>query len=575
MNLQTDPSHELLIPISYGSTAVIETGKWGFQKPYTNFMTAPCQEACPAGINVPEFLYLMSEGREEEAFFSVLRENPLPGVCGRACFHPCELSCNRAQFDESVSIQALERYVSDRVSIHIDQIQPLSNATPKRIAVVGGGPSGLSCTYFLSILGHRVTLFEAKNELGGVLRWGIPEYRLPKSILKREIQRILSLPVEVKTGMAVGKDLTLTDLESFDAIFLSPGAGQNLPLKIEGEAMKRVWRGGEFLEKINTKEKIKLGRETLVIGGGNTAMDVARSAMRLGSKVTIAYRRTRNEMPAIRDEVHEAEEEGVRFEFLIQPIKIRPGQKRRLAVTFQCMKLGGLDESGRARAIPVKGKFLTLEVDDVITAVGEQVDLSWVPEGFIQGGLIGSNPSLKVFAGGDAVDQPRTIVTAIASGKKAAISIDLFLRGESKEAVLSKISVGKRGSLSMASYLSIRQGESWPEPKRVITYQMMNPLYFEESQRVKIRKRSRVKRLQGFSEVNVGLRTDEARFSASRCFSCGTCNYCFNCYFFCPEGVVSLDPFSRTRSVDFDHCKGCGTCAKACPRAVVEMRVIL
>jgi len=574
MNIHPDRLDELLIPVSYGSTAVIETGKWSFQKPYTHFMIAPCQEACPSGINIPEFLYLMSEGREEEAFFSVLRENPLPGVCGRACFHPCEANCNRSQYDESVSIQALERYVSDRASVEIDRIQPVPfGESAKSIAVVGGGPSGLSCAYFLSILGHRVTLFEAKKKLGGVLRWGIPEYRLPKSVLQKEIRRILSLPIELKTGVAIGKDVPIEDLDRFDAIYLSPGAGLNVSLKIEGEAMNRVWKGGEFLERINSKEKIRLGKETLVIGGGNTAMDVARSSLRLGSKVTIAYRRTRNEMPAINDEIHEAEEEGMRFEFLVQPVKIRQGQKRRLAVTFQRMKLGGLDEGGRPRAIPIKGKFLTLETDDVITAVGEQVDLSWIPKGFVRDGLIGFNPSPKVFAGGDAVDQPRTIATAIASGKRAAISIDLFLRGDSEETILSRIKVGNRGSLSMASYLSVREGETRAEPTGVATYQQLNPLYFEPSQRVKIRKRSRAKTLKNFSEVNMGLRADEARFSASRCFSCGTCNYCYNCYFFCPEGVVSLDPFSRTRTVDFSHCKGCGTCAKACPRAVVEMRV--
>ncbi len=575
MNPHPYPFSELLIPISYESTAVFETGKWSFQKPDTKLMIAPCQEACPTGTNVPEFLFLLNERREDEALFSILRENPFPGVCGRACFHPCENNCNRAQYDESVSIQALERYVSDCTSIQVEKILPISCESGKQVAVVGAGPSGLSCAYFLSILGHRVTLFEAKAEPGGVLRWGIPEYRLPKSILKREIRRILSLPIEVKTGMAIGKDIPFEELNRFDAVYLSPGATLNLSLGIEGEAMKGVWKGGEFLERINSKEKIRLGRETMVIGGGNTAMDVARSALRLGSKVTIVYRRTRDEMPAIQDEIHEAEEEGVRFEFLLQPVKIRPGKKGRLAVTFQCIRLGELDAGGRPKAIPIKGKYLTLESDDLIVAVGEQVDLSWVPKSFIQNDLIGLNPSPKVFAGGDAVDQPRTIVNAIAAGKRGAISIDLFLRGDSDETILSKIRVGNKGSLSMASYLSIREGEIWSEPKGVATYQQINPLYFKPSKRAKIRRRNRVKALKSFSEVNMRFRAEEALFSASRCFSCGTCNYCYNCYFFCPEGVVSLDPFSRTRTVDFDHCKGCGTCAKACPRAVVEMRVIL
>jgi Pyruvate/2-oxoacid:ferredoxin oxidoreductase delta subunit len=277
-------------------------------------------------------------------------------------------------------------------------------------------------------------------------------------------------------------------------------------------------------------------------------------------------------MPAIADEIHEAEEEGVRFEFLVQPIKISSAQKKGLTVTFQRMKLGSLDASGRPRAIPIKGDTITLKADSLITAVGEKVDLSWIPKNFVKDDLISINCSPKVFAGGDAVDQPRTIATAISAGKRAAISIDLFLQGNSDEGILSRIKVGNKGSLSMASYLATRDGGKWLEPKGVATYEQIKPLYFEPSKRVNIRKRNRSRVLKNFSEVNMGLRSGEARFSASRCFSCGTCNYCYNCYFFCPEGVVSLDSFLRNRTVDFDHCKGCGTCAKACPRSVVEMR---
>ena len=566
-----DP-YELVIPISYGSTEVIETGKWGSQKPHTTFMTAPCQEACPAGINIPRFLYLTQEGMYDEALFTILRENPFPGVCGRVCFHPCEASCNRAQYDESVSIRAMERFVSEVASNQIQDIQLLSCKNSKKVAVVGAGTAGLSCAYFLSLLGHHVTLFEAKKEPGGVMRWGIPEYRLPKSILRREIQRVLNLPIEMRTGIKVGEDILFNELNQWDAIFLSPGAEINAPLSIKGENLERVWKGGEFLERINSKEKINLGKETMVIGGGNTAMDVARSALRLGSKVTVAYRRNRNEMPAIQDEVVEAEEEGVRFEFLVQPVKINMTKKRRIAVTFQRMKLRSPDHSNRPKAIPVKGDFLTLETDHLISAVGELVNLSWIPQKLIKNDLIDTDSAPKIFAGGDAVAQPRTIVTAIASGKRAAISIDFFLRGEDDGKNLSKISVGGKGSLSMEAYLQGRDNGRWPEKKGVVSYQQINTLYFEPSQRVRMRKRHRNKVLKGFSEVNLGYHAKEAIFSASRCFSCGTCNYCYNCYFFCPEGVISLDPVDRTRVVDYLHCKGCGTCARACPRSVVVMK---
>ncbi len=571
--LRVEATSEFVIPISYGSSEITQTGKWGFQKPETVFMTAPCQEACPAGINIPQFLYFANEGMYGEALLTILKESPFPAICGRVCFHPCEASCNRAQFDESVSIHTMERYVADATSNERIELLPLSNrGNPKKVAVVGAGPAGLSCAYFLSLLGHYVTIFEAKKEPGGVMRWGIPGYRLPKSILKRDIQRILSLPIELKTGVDVGKDISFDDLDRFDAVFLSPGAGINTSLSIPGEELGQVWKGGQFLERINLKEKIKLREETIVIGGGNTAMDVARAALRLGSRVTVAYRRTRDEMPAIRDEIEEAEGEGVQFKFLIQPVEVSLRRNKRLVVKFQCMKLSRPDGSGRPKAVPLRGKFITLEADHLITAAGEKVNLSWIPEELVKRGLIQKNPSPKIFAGGDAVDQPRTIVTAIGAGKRAAISIDSFLRGTDGESILSKTRVGGKGSLSMEAYLQGMENGNWPEVKKVVPYEEINTLFFDSSKRVRVRKRNRDRVLRGFSEVNLGYSAKEAKSASSRCFSCGTCNYCYNCYYFCPEGVVSIDPAEGRKMVDFDHCKGCGTCAKTCPRGVVEMR---
>ncbi len=577
MEIKYDSSSELVIPISYGSSEVIETGKWGFEKPETAFLTAPCQEVCPAGNAIPEFIYLAGEGRYEEALGTLLKENPFPGVCGSVCFHPCEKDCHRSQYDEPVSIHAMERYVFDVTSNHHPDIHPISNGESKQVAVVGSGPAGLTAAYFLGRFGYRVTLFEARKELGGVMRWGIPEYRLPKSILKREIKRILQLSIKVRTGVKVGERFSLEELDRFDAVFLSPGAGLSLPLGIEGEDLRKVWRGGDFLDRINSGDKVRIGREIIVVGGGNTAMDVARSALRLGSKVTIAYRRTRSEMPAIQDEIHEAEEEGVRFEFLLQPVKISLLENRRIRVKFQRMKLRGRDQSNRPKAIPIQGAYVTLEADGIIKAVGEGVDLSWVPEALRKNNLIDVNASLKtphgkIFAGGDAVDQRRTIVTAIGAGKKAAISIDLYLRGCHDQDVFSKIQVGNKGALSMEAYLSGRDRWSWPDPKGVISYSQLNTLFFEHSERVGRHKLDPKKALKDFSEVNLGFSSEEARRSALRCFSCGTCNYCYNCYFFCPEGAISLNPLDERKTVDLEHCKGCGTCAKVCPRNVVFMK---
>jgi len=220
----------------------------------------------------------------------------------------------------------------------------------------------------------------------------------------------------------------------------------------------------------------------------------------------------------------------------------------------------------------LKGKFITLETDHLVMAVGEKVDLSWIPDELIRNGLIEKNPSPKIFAGGDAVDQPRTIVTAISAGKRAAISIDSFLRGEDGESMLSKVKVGSKGSLSMEAYLRGRENGNWPEAKKVVGYEKINTLFFEPSKRAPVRKRNRARVVKDFSEVNLGYSAKEAKSSASRCFSCGTCNYCYNCYYFCPEGVISIDPAEGRKTIDFDHCKGCGTCAKTCPRSVVEMR---
>ena len=569
--MNTPRTGEFVIPISYESTEIIETGNWSSLKPQTANLTAPCREHCPVGTDIPGFIDLVQRGHYEKALEAIVLENPLPGVCGRVCHHPCESACNRSQWDESVSIRALERFVASRAKMPKMPFSPSCPSSSRKIAIVGSGPAGLACAYFLALLGHCAVIYEEKSEPGGVLRWGIPQFRLPVQILKRDLKRIFPLPIELKTGCRVGRDIALNDLMGFDAIFLSPGAERSAPLSVAGENLAGVWAGVEFLKKIRAGAKMSPGKETLVIGGGNTAIDVARTASRLGSRVTVAYRRTRAAMLAVPEEIQEAEEEGIQFEFLVQPVKIERVLDERLAVTFQRMESAGLDSANRPAVFPVAGEFMTLIADTVIAAVGERVDLTWVPKEMVKNGHIVPEFNSRIFAGGDAVLQPRTVVSAIASGKKAAILIDAIFCGMDKTRVLSKIQIGSRGSLSMKAYLAGKERGNWSERPKIITAQEINPLYIEFSRRQKDKKVGPIARLKNFSEVNLTMGASQARRAAARCHSCGVCNFCGSCYYFCPEGVITIDPGDGLRTVDFAHCKGCGVCMRSCLRGALRM----
>jgi NADPH-dependent glutamate synthase beta subunit-like oxidoreductase len=559
--------------LSFEGSLASKTGTWRYLTPvYLNKM-APCNESCPAGEDVEGAMVLT--GREDfaGAWDKIVQENPLPRVCGRVCFHPCEGGCNRKEFDEPTAINALERFVGDYAFKAGKRYAPPAEKRGEKVAVVGSGPAGLSCAYHLASLGYGVTLFEALPELGGVLRYGIPSYRLPKEILAEEVNEILSLGIEVRTNARVGKEVKWEELKKFDAVFVAGGAWKSVPLGVPGENSKGVMSGVAFLQKVNSGASVDLGQRVAVIGGGNTAMDAARSALRLGSKPVVIYRRTKDEMPAWGEEIGEAEEEGIEFIFLASPVRIVSENGKVKGI--ECIKnlLGPPGKDGRREPRPIDNSNFTLPADSVISAIGEAADLSFLPEQLRKGrDLIpvdetGATALKKVFAGGDMVAQPRTVSYAIGSGKKAAMAIDATLQGKDVSQALRRAKWGEKGSLSMALY----KGGSDGTPRQTVPFSDLNPAYFKRQSRGGKEKLAAARRTADFSEVAAGLSQEAALQEAARCFNCGVCNLCDNCFLFCPDLAISARPDKQGYEINYDYCKGCCICMEECPRGAISL----
>jgi NADPH-dependent glutamate synthase beta subunit-like oxidoreductase len=421
-------------------------------------------------------------------------------------------------------------------------------------------------------MGYGAAVFEALPVLGGMLRVGIPEYRLPKKILEAEIDQILELGVTTEINTRLGVDFQLKDLKEYAAVFLALGNHVSKRLGISGEE-DWAMSGVEFLRSTSLGKGISLGKRVVIIGGGNTAIDAARTALRMGAKPSILYRRTREEMPAFPAEIHEAEEEGIDISFLVSPVGliVENGQKK-----LECVKnrLGPPDEDGRRRPVEVKGSNYFLDVDHVLTAIGEDADLAALPKKIgIQDSIIltderGATKQEGVFAGGDITHQPHTVVHAIGSGKRAAIFIDCMIRNQKWEGVMDAIRIGERGSLSMRRYLQ-DEGEREPRSSKTVRLQDLNLDYFEPKKRKKTAKAAMGKRLGTFEEVNLGFPEETAIDEAKRCFNCGVCNLCDNCFIFCPD--VAIRKENGNNVIDYDHCKGCGICVEECPRDAMIM----
>jgi len=562
--------------ISSEGTQASKTGTWRYLTPAYLDKLAPCNEACPAGEDVEAAMVLAGQEDYLEAWGKITQENPLPRVCGRVCFHPCEGSCNRKEFDETTSINALERFLGDRAFQSGKRFPSPKEKKKEKVAIIGSGPAGLSCAYHLASLGYGVTLFEAQPQLGGVLRYGIPSYRLPKEVLDQEIDNILSLGVEAKTGAPVGTEVKWEELRKFDAVFVAAGAWKNLPLKIPGEDAAGVMSGLEFLQKVNSGQAVDLGQRVAIIGGGNTAMDAARSALRLGAKPLVIYRRTREEMPAWEEEVAETAEENIEFIFLSSPVKILTEDGK--VTGIECLKnlLGPPGKDGRREPRPVEGSNFTLPVDAVISAIGETPDFSFLPDELRKSAAslpvdgTGATVLRGVFAGGDIIAQPRTVSYAIGSGKKAAMAIDATLQGKNVAEALRAASWGEKGSLSMARY---RKGGADGIAQEVVRFSELNPAYFKRQSRKPKEKLSHSRRTAGFSEVNLALSPASALYEAKRCFNCGVCNLCHNCFIYCPDLAISARPDKQGYDINYDYCKGCCICVEECPRGAISVEV--
>ena len=562
--------------VSTEGTLASKTGTWRYLTPKYKNKIAPCRAACPAGEDVESVMVLAGEENYLDAWDKITEENPLPRVCGRVCFHPCEAACSRNELDEPVSINALERFAGDMAHEAGRGFDAPLQKRKERVAVIGSGPAGLSCTYHLSRMGYAATLFEAQPQLGGVLRYGIPAYRLPKDVLEQEIERIISLGVEVKTGVRLGQDVMWEDMQQYDAAFIATGAWKSQALNIPGEEARGVMSGLEFLKRVNSGETVDLGERVAVIGGGNTAMDAARTATRLGAKTWVVYRRTKEEMPAWEEEVSEAEEENITTLFLSSPIKIVAENGKVAAI--ECIKntLGSPGKDGRREPLPLSGSNFTLQVDTVISAIGEAPDLSFLPQDLQNNSWslpvndMGGTTVRGVFGGGDMTAQPRTVAFAIGSGKKAAMAIDAYLRGDYAANILDAVRIGNKGALSMARY---RNGTPDGEGQDVIQPSDMNLDYFKREERIQKEKLPLSGRISNFAEVNLGLSREDALQEAKRCFNCGVCNLCHNCLIYCPDLAVSARPDKLGYEINYDYCKGCCICVEECPRGAISVEV--
>ncbi|GKS64569.1 glutamate synthase [Nitrospira sp.] len=529
------------ITLDPSSSLANHTGNWRTMRPVYVDRLPPCNHACPAGENIQAWLYLAEEKNYEAAWRRIMEDNPMPAIHGRVCYHPCETACNRGQLDEAVSIRAVERFLGDLAIKERWQV-PCAPSTGKKVLIVGAGPSGLSAAYHLTRMGHRVTIYEASDKVGGMMRYGIPSYRLSRNVVDAEVGRIEAMGVTIRLKTRV-EDLDAAIQEGgFHATFLAVGAHLARRIDIPGFDAKRLLDAATFLRGMESASPIKIGRRVAVYGGGNTAIDVARTAERLGAEPVVIYRRDEAHAPSFKEEVAEAREEGVQFQWLR---RIAKGEEKHL--TLEVMEL---DEQGKPKPT---GRVETVEADTVVLALGQQADTGFLRN--VTGVYVRDDGTIEVdeqmmtghpglFAGGDMVPGEQSVSMATGHGKLAARHIDAYLRGN--------------------SYV---RSQAHP----LATFDRLNPWYYTDAEQSKQPVLALARRRASFQEMVGGLDQETALLEARRCLSCGNCFECDNCYAVCPDNAVIKLGAGNRFEIKYDYCKGCGLCAEECPCGAIDM----
>ena len=556
----------LFVPHSFRTTEGNKTGSWRFLRPRYDEKTAPCGAACPAGEDIGRIEMLTARGLFEEAWETILKENPFPAVCGRVCFHPCEKKCNRREFDEGIGIHIIERFLGDTaVRGGLKPTLARLESKDRKIAVVGAGPAGLSAACFLTRLGYGCDVFESSPESGGALRYGGPAYRLPVAVLKAEIERICGEGFDLYCGKPVTKGFVEEIKGEYAGVFLDCGRSRGVGPPIAGEEAGGVEDGLEFLLKASRGEAPSfLNGQVAVTGGGNTAVHAARTVLRLGGRPVLICERGREDMEASEDEIGMALEEGVQLLESWAPLRIERQGGEYLLILQQA---GGVDGAQTT---------LELRVAGVIKAAGFEAAEEWRnPPAARAGGVRLTNSVLvqgsPVFVyGGELVSQIKSVAHEVASGKEGAIALDILLQ-RGPDSVLEGLEacrVGNGAALSMEVYM---QGPRCARNRHVVAFSEINTDHFQFAPRVAQPRLLKEERAKSFAEIDPRISAGLAIKEAQRCFNCGLCNQCDNCRLYCPDLAVVCEDGSGGRRIDYDYCKGCGICVVECPRNAMSL----